>query len=111
MGFWQFFTSHPSPPTPNKRLAEIEERLESLERANKSIKLEWEEAYDKLHHLMSRVTKRAKDLSRAQGDAEKTSAEPEDAPGAPNGDEVRHPYIGMHGTLQEMRRRHGLLPR
>lgn len=107
---WWFSRDEPSPPSDRKRLAEIEDRLDSIDRTIKSIRLEWEESYDKLHHLMARVTKRQKDLARAQTESETESAEPQDAPGAPNGNEVRSHY-GQHSILTEMRRRHGLLPR
>ena len=107
--FQWFFNRQPSPPSAEKRLLEAEVRLETLERELKNLRLEWEESYDKLHHLMSRVTKRAKDLQRAQNAQE----EAPEAPESTNGDEPRgqSPFVGMHGMLQEARRRHGLLQR
>ena len=42
----------------------LEERLEKLERENKSIRGEWEDAYDRLMKLVGRFTKRAQQIEQ-----------------------------------------------
>jgi hypothetical protein len=42
-----------------KRLSVLTERVETIERENKAIRLEWEDTYDKLRAVMQRVAKRA----------------------------------------------------
>lgn len=111
MGILRFFSGEASPPRIEKRVAELEERCESLERANKNMKLEWEESYDKLHHLMARVTKRAVQLRRDQERVETDSQTAPEASESNGGEPLRGNYLGTHGLLQEARRRHGLLPR
>jgi len=100
----------------NRRLKRLEQELLDLQewkystdRELKSLRLEWEEAYDKLHHLMARVTKRKKALDR-ENDAEEPLAPAGDA----NDEQLALPpsgFVGTHGRLLEARRRHGLLPR
>jgi len=94
-----------------KRVLALEERLEAIDRTVKSLKLEWEESYDKLHHLMARVTKRALTASREHQD---------DAQGRPEGQGEQNSQqatlsptsiLGTHARLQTMRSRNGLLPR
>lgn len=52
----------------NKRLlADLGDRLETLERDQKALELEWIDMYDKLRHMMSRVAKRADRAERALG--------------------------------------------
>jgi hypothetical protein len=46
--------------------SEIQDRLEKLERAMKTLNLEWEDAYDRLKHMMSRVAKRAARMEEAE---------------------------------------------
>ena len=40
------------------RLEAHEERLDDQQRAMRSLKLEWEETYDKIHRLFGRIAKR-----------------------------------------------------
>jgi len=42
------------------RLKAIEETCDTLLRENKSLRLEWEELYDKVRHQMSRMSRRVK---------------------------------------------------
>jgi hypothetical protein len=42
-----------------KRLRELEEKAEKLERDIRSIALDWENTYDKMRHMMGRIAKRA----------------------------------------------------
>lgn len=55
-------------------------RIETLERANKKLELEWVETYDKIRHQLSRMARRG-DLSNGKGGDEivdeTTNAEPE----------------------------------
>lgn len=96
-----------------KELAALRDQVESLERTTKSIRLEWEETYDKVHHLMARVTKRAITADREKNDDSSTAQEArrgdfsEGLGGKPSGPTV----LGTHSTLQAMRARNGLLPR
>lgn len=97
-----------------KRLEKVEARLRELEdfdRQVKGLKLEWEETYDKVTHLMARITKRAKTNpetpeSTSQNALETTISEAGDLHPSPNSR-----VLGNHATLQTMRARHGLLPR
>ncbi len=41
-----------------ERLLLLEERCDLLERQGKSLRLEWEETYDKVSHQMSRISRR-----------------------------------------------------
>lgn len=87
----------------------LEEEVETLNRSFKSIKLEWEESYDKLHHLMARVTKRAKVSKQESSPLDLEAAGDAETPEGPT--PQRRPVLGSHGLLQQMRARHGLLPR
>jgi len=40
------------------RLSALEETCDTLQREGKSLRLEWEELYDKVRHQMSRISKR-----------------------------------------------------
>lgn len=79
------------------QLSELRDELADARREFKSIRLEWEESYDKLHHLMARITKRSKIAS----------PEPPEAPGDTNGSAPSLPPMGSHGHLQELRARYG----
>jgi len=94
-----------------KRVLALEERIDALDRTVKSLKLEWEESYDKLHHLMSRVTKRALTASRENQDDPQGRP---DAQGEQNSQQTTlspTSILGTHARLQAMRSRNGLLPR
>jgi phage shock protein A len=43
---------------------DIEERLETLERAMRALQLDWDDAYDKMRTLTARFTKRAQQIER-----------------------------------------------
>lgn len=92
-----------------RRIRDLEVEVEKIGRTQKSMNLEWEEVYDKVTHLMARITKRQKTLDRETARAE--ASEP--AGDAMSDDPRPEPSngIGTHSRLQEMRRRHGLLPR
>jgi chromosome segregation ATPase len=86
----------------------LDDDLDKQIRQNKALHLEWEQTYDKLAHLMARITKRRAALEREQQALE-------EAP-QPSGTTNRQPaglspIIGTHDDLLEMRRRNGLLPR
>lgn len=89
---------------------ELADAVDRLERQNKAMKLEWEEAYDKLHHLMARITKRA--LHQAKEDATSTAQNGSETEIAGNGLHTPSalPPVGTHARLKAMRSRHGLLP-
>ncbi len=90
-------------------LRELRTSVEALERSMKSIALEWEETYDKMKHLMARITKRAQTADREKNDDSSTT---QDASTAANGGPQAldpSPVLGTHSRLQEMRRRRGLL--
>jgi len=100
--------------TDSTRLEHIESKVRVLDdilekqgRSLKALELEWEQTYDKLAHLMARITKRRAALEREQQQAELPQApETTNAPPMRGG-----PSYGTHDDLQEMRRRNGLLPR
>lgn len=53
-----------------KKLLEIWERVEIVEREMKNVRLEWENAYDKLSRMMARTARRAEkmhELAEADG--------------------------------------------
>lgn len=43
----------------SRAIAELTERMETCERQLKSLRMEWEDAYDRLRHTMGRLNKRA----------------------------------------------------
>lgn len=43
----------------NRRIRDLEERCETLERAIKNIRAEWDDTYDKVRVSMARIVKRA----------------------------------------------------
>lgn len=51
------------------------QRVETLERQMKNIRLEWEETYEKIDRGQKRMNKRARDLAEAE------TAIPQDGPG------------------------------
>jgi len=63
-----------------KRLEELEDRCERLERDVKSVRLEWENSYDKLRILMGRVAKRAEMMHEKAESEGKLYPEAEDTP-------------------------------
>jgi hypothetical protein len=74
----------------------LEERVESLERGLKGLRLEWEETYDRISRLMSRIAKRA---------AVAQAKEAEDDPGDANGEEpVLDPLSQKIMALRRARR-------
>jgi len=92
-----------------KEVAELTDKVEALDRTVKSLRLEWEESYDKLHHLMARVTKRALTAAREKDDDPQNGPEGQGKENGAAGDV--NPILGTHGRLSAMRSRHGLLPR
>jgi hypothetical protein len=90
------------------KIRELDDVQDKQARTMKALQLEWEQTYDKLAHLMARITKRRAALEREQlalEEAPQTSGTTTARPGGPS------PIIGTHDDLQEMRRRNGLLPR
>lgn len=51
-----------------KRLSELEERVETLERTCKQVRLEWDDAYERMIKLQQRITKRAQVVERAEAE-------------------------------------------
>jgi len=94
-----------------KRVLALEERCETLDRTVKSLKLEWEESYDKLHHLMARVTKRALAASREHENDSQGRPEGQGEQNAQQATLSPTSILGTHSRLQAMRSRNGLLPR
>jgi len=64
-----------------RRLKELEERLENVERGFKKLSLEWEDAYDKLRVIVQRVVKRAQIVEKAQEEAEEQEPDTPMLPG------------------------------
>lgn len=61
---WKAFFNRKSTPKVDERLEAFEETLKTLERRVKSVELDWELAYDKLHVLMGRISKRAEKMHK-----------------------------------------------
>lgn len=87
------------------------ERIEALERAvegQKSawrlLQLEWEAVFDKLNRTMGRLNARIR-KSGSTSEPESPSEDRSDTPAPPP------QGVGTHGTLVEMRRNRGVLPR
>ncbi|SRR5712691_9132451 len=56
---WPFHTF-----STNKKLNDVLERLEKLEREHKAVRGEWDDAYDRLMKLVGRFTKRAQQIEQ-----------------------------------------------
>lgn len=50
----------------SSRVQDLEETINKLERRIKALELDWENAYDRLHSLMGRVSKRAQVAQKAE---------------------------------------------
>lgn len=61
-----------------KRLGELEERVETLERQVQSLDQEWSDYYDKLRTTMQRIVKRAERVDKAEERANGESQAPLD---------------------------------
>lgn len=86
---------------------DLDDLLTKLEKRQKALELDWEQTYDKVTHLMARITKRRAALERDQ-QAQEEAAEPA---GRTNAGRAAGDIVGTHDDLMEARRRHGLLPR
>jgi len=87
-----------------KRLKDMAERLETVERDFKRLRLEWEDTYDRLRVLMQRIAKRAQRVDEGS---------PEDTGPAPSPETGNGPVLSPHHqTIQqkilERRRRSGV---
>lgn len=105
--FSRFF---PSSRPDSTRIESLESKVRNLEdiqekqtRQLKGLELEWEEVYEKMRHLMARITKRQQTAAREADEAASSTA-PE-TPGAPNGGGGRPQVMGSHEVLSGMRRR------
>lgn len=65
----------------HQRVGELEESLLRIEKAFKSLEIEWTETYDKFRHLHWRVAKRVKQLEASESEHEGVEAEEESPPG------------------------------
>ena len=67
-----------------RAIAALDDRIETLERQLKAVKLDWESTYDKLHRLAQRIAKRAEraEALEPSEDGQDSSAPPADS-GAP----------------------------
>jgi hypothetical protein len=104
--------------TDSTRFEHLESKVRILDdvqekqgRALKALELEWEQTYDKMSHLMARITKRRAALDREQQAQEQAPQGTGHENGREAGPTPVNSIIGTHDALQEMRRRNGLLPR
>ena len=63
-----------------KKLQDVEERLEKIERDLKGIQMDWSDVYDKIRRTMGRIVKRAEkapipQIGEEEGEAESTAAQ------------------------------------
>ena len=91
----------------SKLLKELEERCETLERQLKAVRLEWDDAYERMMRLQQRVTKRAQIIER------KEAEEQEEAPEVTEGFEgvLSEHQRKVNASILARRSRNGLLPR
>jgi hypothetical protein len=82
-----------------RALREVTERLESCERQLKQLRIEWEDAYDRLRHVMGRLNKRAA-REAEDGGAPQTNNQPAD-PG------LGRPMTAREAALWEIAKRRG----
>jgi hypothetical protein len=69
------------------RLSDLEDRVETLERGQKGLELEWSDTFDNLRRVLGKISK------RASREAAGETATAEDAPGSTMADEqVGDPY-------------------
>jgi len=61
----------------HNRLLALEESHDALLRQNKSLRLEWEELYDKVRHQMSRMSKRVSTDSKLNEQSPESLESPE----------------------------------
>lgn len=68
-----------------KRVDDLEESLQRIEKAFKALEIEWTDTYDKFRHLHWRVAKRVKALERMGGEEEggedQAESPPDSSPG------------------------------
>ncbi len=53
-----------------RKLKEMDERLENVERGFKKIALEWEDSYDRFRAIVQRITKRAEAVEKLTAEAQ-----------------------------------------
>jgi len=63
-----------------KKLQDVEERLEKLEREFKALQLDWNDVYDKIRRTMGRIVKRAEkapipQIGEEEGEADETTGQ------------------------------------
>ncbi len=90
------------------KLRELDEVVDKQQRTIKALELDWEQTYDKMAHLMARITKRRAALAADQEREQAASQAPEQPNGIAAGGSLP---LGTHSQMQAMRARHGLLPR
>jgi len=65
----------------DRRLKELQERLETVERGFKKVQLEWEDSYDRFRTIVQRIAKRAQTAEKLADEAE--AEETPDVPDIP----------------------------
>ena len=89
MGLIDLFRSD----SPQRRLNKFQESLDELERRVKAVEMEWDLAYDKLHVMLGRISKRAEKLHNEAEDNGKLAPLP--------ADQTRVPTIGSALTPRQ----------
>ncbi len=64
----------------HKRLHDLEERVDLVERDSKKMRLEWEDTYDKLRAIVQRIVKRAQRIEQLSPEGTPPEGEPENLP-------------------------------
>jgi|TARA_B100000408_G_C10220619_1_gene190878 hypothetical protein len=91
-----------------ERIAAVEKAQDSLERAPKLLRNEWEDTLDRMNRIMGRLNARI----RTQKRLDEEDQEPETVEKAPEAPSQPLLPTGTHSTLKAMRGRiHGVLPR
>ncbi len=84
-----------------ERIKALEEAVDHHKREVKSLRLEWEDVYDKVNRVMGRLNARIRKAGATSGPESDDQGAPH-TPASPT---------GTHGLLSEMRAKHGVLPR
>lgn len=97
---WKPFARVPEEEKLSRRIKELEETIDKLERRIKALELDWENAYDRLHSLMGRVSKRAQIAAKAEEMHEYAESQHSLTPLSPDETAMMSRMSPRHRTIQ-----------